>query len=140
MDVIANYLEGKEPPKSVPDLASTAKYLNLPWLVRYGDTLYDWIVRMRNPNLTWNNSINWQYLLEAAETGKSFLVEYLLQKGVEPFRTVRYQDADFLFRLDHMKEAKSGKYPDQVTCPPFRKAVEKGQVEVVKVLLAQTAI
>src|SRR5437016_3514724 len=52
MDVIANYLEGKEPPKSVPDLASTAKYLNLPWLVRYGDTLYDWIVRMRNPNLT----------------------------------------------------------------------------------------
>jgi hypothetical protein len=133
MEVIANFLEEKEPPKSIPDLASTARYLNIPWLVRYSDPLYDWIIRMTPKTEPYDNSTNRQYLLEASTTGSVYIVEYLLQKGVSPFKTIWSGDVDAMFQ----PPASDSK---QFTCPAFRQAVVSGYVDVVKVLLSQPKI
>lgn len=83
LQVVTDYLQGKEPQMAVPGLSSTARYLNMPWLVYYEDPLYDYVVK---PGLHghWDNPINQSVLNMAAKQNDLLMVNYLLQKGVTP--------------------------------------------------------
>lgn len=86
MEVIQNYLQGFEPNHSVPNLSSTARYLNIPWLIYYEDPLYDRVINpiQRKLGYSWNLPQNRALLTEAAKRNDLLMVYYLLQKGVKP--------------------------------------------------------
>lgn len=83
MQVISDYLQGKEPTQAISGLSSTARYLNVPWLVYYEDPLYNQVVHPL-PGQTWDNWTNKNLLNTAAEQNDLLMVHYLLQKGVNP--------------------------------------------------------
>jgi hypothetical protein len=86
MQVISDYLNGKEPTHAVPGLSSTARYLNVPWLVYYEDPLYNQVVRPL-PGQSWDVPANQNLLNTAAEQNDILMVNYLLQKNVTPIFT-----------------------------------------------------
>src|SRR5579884_1073402 len=126
MDVIANYLEGKEPLHSIPGLAPSANYLNLPLLYSYRDPMYDSIVA--------NPLYLDMFLEQAAREGNIHMVSYLLQKGANPVKTITpdpYSTFPKLFPKLFAHQAKPYSFSQ-----PLRNAVESGQLNVVKLLLA----
>jgi hypothetical protein len=79
LQVVSEYLQGREPTKSNITLAAAAKYLNLPWLAYYADPFYD---RLEKP--VTNTQANRKHLSQAVEDENTLMVNYLLQKGVTP--------------------------------------------------------
>src|SRR5207237_9720652 len=82
LDIVAEILEGKEPHYHQPNLSSSAKYLNLPWLVYYESPLYDQVEH----GASYDTPKNRQLLLEAIQTGQNTLMGYLLQNRVSPLK------------------------------------------------------
>src|SRR5436189_216418 len=48
MQVLVDYSQGKESDHSIPEVRSTERYLNIPWLLYYTDPLYDEIPNRAN--------------------------------------------------------------------------------------------
>jgi hypothetical protein len=79
LHVVAEYLTGREPATANPNLASVAKYLNIPWLAYYADPFYD---RLEKP--VTDTLPNKLHLMDAITADNALMVNYLLQKGVIP--------------------------------------------------------
>jgi hypothetical protein len=89
MQVIADYLEGREPPHHVPSLVTAARYLNIPWLNYYADPLYDRVDRISTPQGTvYDTEGNRDLLRQAAKMGHKWMVKYLLLRGVSPVESI----------------------------------------------------
>ena len=86
MQVIANYLEGREPQQHIPSLVAAARYLNMLWLNYYVDPMYDQVIRPTAGD-NYDSKSNRTLLVRAAETGHNWLIGYLLLKGVNPVET-----------------------------------------------------
>ncbi len=84
MNVLAEILQGREPDHHVLNLSSSARYLNIPWLVYYEDPLYDQIERPSSPEQTYDTCNNQKLLVEAIESHHNNILKYLLMKGVSP--------------------------------------------------------
>src|SRR5437868_7783741 len=125
LDLISNYLQGKEPTHSVPGLESSARYLNIPWLQYYTDPLYDQIIA--------HPFFLDMYLEQAARDGNIYMVSYLLQKGAKPVNTV-IPEFQATFAESHPPKG----FPEKPYSfsSPFRSAAEGGHLDILKLLLA----
>ena len=91
MQVIAEYLEGREPTHHIPSLVAAARYLNMLWLNYYVDPMYDQVEKPILPEETYDTPKNRELMIDATQNHHNAILEYLLRKGVSPlFITASY--------------------------------------------------
>jgi hypothetical protein len=129
MNVIAEILQGREPQHHVPNLSSSARYLNLPWLIYYEDPLYDQVERPTYPGGSYDTSKNRELLLNAIETGHNVAMGYLLLKGVSPLKEtiLAYQNPQ-------------GWPPAWPTSPALEEAMRVDNVEAFRILMSDPRV
>lgn len=130
MDVVEQVLQGYEPKHHSPNLSSSAKYLNIPWLIYYEDPLYDAIEK--GPYDTPSN----RTLLEnAARTDHNVIMGYLLLKGVSPIQ----KEPEKL--LPGMRTSWGSLLPEKIIperlwSPPLNAALQNDNLQAFQILMA----
>lgn len=104
LNIITDLLQGKEPPHHIPNLSSSARYLNLPCLLYYEDPLYDQVDKRGN----YDTCKNRELMNEAVRTGRHAILEYLLLKGVIPLTDMKVgvvisQPLNMAINVDNLK-------------------------------------
>lgn len=124
MHVAAEILQGREPKHYSSNLSSSARYLNLPWLIYYEDPLYDQVERPGFPGGTYDTIKNRDLLKEAIRTGHNVTMGYLLLKGVSPIKKniLVYQNPQ-------------GISPERPTSPALEEAMAADNVEAFQILM-----
>lgn len=89
MQVIIDWLHGLEPTGIVPNLESSADYLNIPWLGLYSDPLY---AELEHPIV--DTERNREVLNMAINEGNIQMVLYLLSKGIGSFESAMNRAID----------------------------------------------
>lgn len=165
MQVIDDFLQGREPPHHIPGLKSSARYLNIPWIEYYSSPLYD-LVAHPFPGESWDRPKNQNLLDRAAGQGDTLMVAYLLNKGVSPVViicpniprrptgppgprgatgpagpgiSVDYLRINSIRWLAPTQDRPIFNNP-AVTSPTLMAAIDNDQVAVIQILLASSAI
>lgn len=130
MQVITDYLDGLEPMRVIPNLETSADYLNIPWLTIYSDPLY---AELHHPIV--NTEENIDVLTMAIKEGDIQMVMYLLSKGISSVdlaisQAIRSHQLE-LFKL--LWADPRNKIPD--THASLIKAVRADALNIVKYLL-----
>ncbi len=124
MQVIADILQGHEPQYHVLNLSSSARYLNIPWLIYYEDSMYDQVERPIDGN--YDTAKNRKLLLNAIETGHNVVMGYLLLKGVSPLKAPMAQS--------------QGTTPVMPTSPALEEAMRVDNLEAFQILMSDPRV
>lgn len=132
MQMLVDYSQGREPKRHMPELISTERYLNIPWLLYYIDPLYDRIPNRQQINAPENKVI----LEEAIRNDNDLIVGYFIAKGWQPTRE-DFSNADKL----HAWRVVSVLLRSKLRLSPEDKdniligAVEYDKLDLVKILM-----